>query len=122
MALRYLLDEHLRGELWRAIGTYNAQAADPLDVIRVGDPADLPLSSSDPDILVWAEKAARVVVSRDTRTMIGELLAHLAAGRGSPGLFIIRRRAALADVLSFLVEAANAGDDDQWRDQAVFIP
>jgi hypothetical protein len=38
MALRYLFDEHLRGDLWRAVGTYNAQAADPLDVLLVGDP------------------------------------------------------------------------------------
>src|SRR6516225_3753842 len=110
MALRYLFDEHLRGELWRAVGTHNAHAADALDVVRVGDPSDLPLSSSDPDILLWAERAGRVVVSRDRRTMIGDLLTHLAAGRGSPGLFVIRRRARLADVLSFLVEAARTGD------------
>jgi hypothetical protein len=38
MALRYLFDENLRGELWRAVAKYNAQAADLLDVIRVGDP------------------------------------------------------------------------------------
>jgi len=69
MALRYLFDEHLRGELWRAVGTYNSHAQDPLDVVRVGDPDDLPLSSRDPDILAWAEHAGRVIVSRDRRTM-----------------------------------------------------
>jgi hypothetical protein len=63
-----------------------------------------------------------VIVSRDARTMIGDLLAHLAAGRGSPGLFIIRRRGTPADVLAFLTEAAGEDDRDQWRDQAVFIP
>jgi len=53
---------------------------------------------------------------------VADLLAHLASGHGTPGLFIIRRRAALVDVLAFLVEAAGAGDPEQWRDQVVFIP
>ncbi len=122
MALRYLFDEHLRGQLWSAVVAYNDQASVPLDVVRVGDPLDLPLSSRDADIIAWAEDAGRVIVSRDKRTMIADLLAHLGARRDSPGLFIIRPRAALADVLMFLVEAAGADDDDQWRGQAVFIP
>jgi hypothetical protein len=122
MALLYLLDEHLRGDLWRALLSHNAQSADPIDVVRVGDPSNLPLSTPDSDILAWAELAGRVLISRDRRTMIAELTTHLQAGRHSPGVFVIRRRARLAEVLALLVEAANAGDDDQWRDQVIFIP
>jgi hypothetical protein len=122
MALRFLLDEHLRGELWKAVQFHNAHTANPLDVVRVGDPPDLPLSSNDPDILVWAELDGRVLVSRDKRTMIAGLAAHLQTGRSSPGLLIIRRRSRLADVLTFLVSAASAGNEDQWRDQVVYIP
>jgi hypothetical protein len=122
MALRYLLDEHFRGDLWKGILHHNAQAQDPLNVIRVGDPPDSPLPSTDSQIVAWAELAGRVVVSRDKRTMIAELVAHLHGGRKSPGLLIVRRRARLADVLALLAAAAHAGNDDQWRDQAIFIP
>jgi hypothetical protein len=122
MALRYLLDENLRGDLWRALFLHNAHSADPIDVVQVGDPPDVPLSTPDPDILAWAELAGHVLVSRDRRTMIAELAAHLRAGRSSPGVFIIRRRARLAEVLALLVEAAYAGDEHQWRDQVTFIP
>jgi hypothetical protein len=122
MALRYLLDEHFRGELWAAILHHNARSSDPIEVVRVGDPPDLPLSTPDSDILEWAEVSGRVLISRDRRTMIAELAAHLQAGRGSPGLFIVRPRARLADVLAFLVDAAHAGDEDQWRDQVTYIP
>jgi hypothetical protein len=122
MALRYVFDEHLRGELWKAIQFHNGRAPDPIDVVRVGDPPDLPLSSKDPDILAWAELHQRVLVSRDKRTMVADLAAHLQRGRGSPGLFIIRRGADLAPVLAFVIYAASAGDEDQWRDQIVYIP
>ena len=122
MAVRYLLDEHFRGELWTAILHHNATSPDPIDVVRVGDPPDLPLSTPDSDILQWAEVSAYVLVSRDRRTMIAELAVHLQAGRSSPGLFIVRRRSRLADVLAFLVQAAQAGDEDQWRDQVTYIP
>ena len=122
MALRYLLDEHFRGDIWQAILHHNAQSLDTIDVVRVGDPPDLPLSTPDSDILVWSEQAGRVLISRDRRTMIAELVAHLQAGRTCPGLFMVRPRSRLADVLAFLVEAASAGDEDQWRDQATYIP
>jgi hypothetical protein len=122
MALRYLLDEHFRGDIWRAILDHNAQSLESIDVVRVGDPPDLPLSTPDSDILASAEHAGRVLVSRDRRTMIAQLFAHLQAGRTCPGLFIVRPRSRLADVLAFLVEAAHAGDEDQWRDQAIYIP
>jgi hypothetical protein len=46
MKLRYVLDEHLRGPLWRAIGRHNSAGVYPLDVLRVGDLADLPWVSS----------------------------------------------------------------------------
>jgi hypothetical protein len=122
MGLRYLFDEHLRGDLWEAVRFLNGHSHDPLDVVRVGDPDDLPLGSNDPDILVWAELDGRVLVSRDKRTMIADLAAHLQTGRSSPGLFIIRRGANLADVLAFLLCAASAGEEEQWRDQVAYIP
>ncbi len=122
MALRYLLDEHFRSDIWSAILHHNAQAVESIDAVRVGDPADLPLSCPDSEILVWAERAGRVLISRDRRTMIAELRAQVQAGRTCPGLFIVRPRCRLADVLGFLVEAAQAGDEDQWRDQATYIP
>ncbi len=50
--LRYVLDEHLRGPLWRAIQWHNSSGVYPLDVVRVGDPADLPLGMEDPALFL----------------------------------------------------------------------
>ena len=87
MELRYLLDEHLRGPLWRAVQWHNRRGLWPIDVARVGDPADLPLGSLDPEILLWAEREGRIVVSHDRETLPTHLADHLNAGHRSPGTF-----------------------------------
>jgi hypothetical protein len=48
--------------------------------------------------------------------------AHLQAGHASPGLFIVRRAARLADVLDFIAEVARDDDEDEWRDVVTYIP
>ena len=46
MVLRYLLDEHLRGPLRRAVQWHNGRGSYPLDVVCVGDFPDLQLRQS----------------------------------------------------------------------------
>jgi hypothetical protein len=120
--LRYLLDEHLRGPLWRAIAWHNSRGSYPLDVVRVGDFPDLPLGTLDPDLLRWAQREARILVTHDPDTMPGHLADHLHAGEHSPGVFMIRPRSTLPAILSFLVDAAYASEPAEWQDRIHFIP
>ena len=62
MALAYVLDEHLRGELRQAILSHNAKGAYPVDAVCVGESLDLPLGSTDPEILLWTEQIGRAHV------------------------------------------------------------
>src|SRR6266852_8081809 len=117
MALRYVLDEHLRGPLWRAIQWHNSLGVYPLDVVRVGDPADLPLGTGDPAILLWAEREQRILVTQDTDSMPTHLADHLAAGGHSPGVFMVRHHSTLPQILSFLRDAAYASELSEWQDQ-----
>ena len=77
MPLHYVLDEHLRGLPWRAIHKHNSGGINVIDVVRVGDPPDLPLQSTNPVLLRWAEREGRILVSRDYKTMPLELANHL---------------------------------------------
>ena len=122
MALRYLLDENARGVLWHAIVRHNTTSAEPLDVVCVGDVDDLPLASSDPDILRWAEREGRLLVTSDYHTMPAYLIDLLRAGGHLPGMFLIRRRSRIRDLVVWLALAAQSGDDDQWSDQVFYIP
>jgi hypothetical protein len=94
MPIRFLLDENLPVRLWSAIVRQNPPGLAPIDVIRVGDPPDLPLGTQDPDILIWAEGEGRILVSEDLNTLPLFLDDHLRAGRHSPGIFLIRQERA----------------------------
>jgi hypothetical protein len=55
-------------------------------------------------------------------TLISDFNEHIAVGRYSPGLFVLRPGAVLADVLDLLVLVAHASDPAEWRDRVEFIP
>jgi hypothetical protein len=122
MPLCFVLDEHLRGPLWGAIQQHNAGGSYPLDAVRVGDPPDLPLGTTDPDLLLWAEREGRVVVTRDWRTFPGYLAAHLRGGHHSPGVIILRPGQPLPQLVFALALAAHAADPGEFRDQVRFLP
>lgn len=81
MPLRFVCDEHLRGRLPLAVERHNQASPHAIDLVAVGDPSDLPLGTRDPDLLQWAERAGRILITRDVSTMPGHLAAHLLAGR-----------------------------------------
>jgi hypothetical protein len=120
--LRFVLDEHLRRRLWRAIQRHNAQSSYPLDVVRVGDPPDLPLGTTDPDLLLWAEREGRIAMTLDRTTMPGHLALHLHSGHHSPGVFVIRPRSNMATIIAHLVLATYASFPGDWEDRIVHIP
>ena len=122
MPLAFLLDEHMRGPLWKAIQRHNNQSEYSIDAARVGDPPDLPLRSADPEILLWAERENRIVITLDEKTIPNHLAHHLKAGRHSPGVFIIRETTSLAGVISFLEAVAHASEAHEWRDSIEYIP
>jgi hypothetical protein len=119
--LRYVLDEHLRRRLWQAVQRHNGLGVDPMDIVRVGDPPDLPLSSSDPEILLWAERENRILISRDKKTLPGYLADHLSLGRGCPGIFIVKRGSKVRSLVEFLAYAAYESGPHEWRDRIEHI-
>src|SRR5262245_22238108 len=122
MALCYLLDENLRGPLWRAIQQHNANGVDVIDVLQVGDPPAPPLRAPDPDLLLWAEAHNRILVTLDVNIMPGHLAAHLQAGRHSPGVLLVHGNWTIVAVRDALVLYAHAADPQTLVDLAQFIP
>ena len=122
MALCFVLDENLRGPLWGLIARHNQKGNDPIDVVRVGDSDAPPLGTKDPELLRWAEDQGRIVISHDKRTMPAHVASHLAAGRHSPGVMILRSEVSLRDIKEFLVLAAYATDPVEWADAVRYVP
>ena len=122
MALKYLLDEHLRGPLWLAIQRHNARGIDSIDVVRVGDADCPPLGTTDPEILRWAEQADRVLLTLDEHTLPRHLEVHLKAGHHVPGILTIRPRRPLQEILEFLVLTALVTESAECADRITYIP
>ena len=122
MSLAFLLDEHLRGPLWTAIQRHNLSSELRLDVVRVGDAADLGLGTLDGDLLQWAERERRILVTEDKRTMPQHLAEHLMAGHQSPGVFVVRAGCSWAEILEALVLVACAGEPPDYADAVTFLP
>jgi hypothetical protein len=120
--IRFLLDEQLRGPLWHALGRHNQHGVNPVDVVRVGDPDDLPQGSTDREVLAWAEREGRILISTDRRTLLGHFADHLDAGHHSSGLFLLRPSSTLAEIVDFLAAAAYASEASEWVDVWRYIP
>src|SRR5262249_14901109 len=107
---------------WHALRHRQAASGMAFDVVRVGDPPGLPLGSPDPDVLIWAENQARILLSGGRRAMGQYLAGHLPAGRTSPGIFLTRRKATVSSVLQWLDLVVADDDLDAWRDRLIFVP
>ena len=47
---------------------------------------------------------------------------HLKAGNHSPGIFMIRRRCAIAQVIAFLEEVSYRSEAKDWENRIEYIP
>src|SRR3954468_13843975 len=118
----FLLDEHLRGPLWDAIGYHNARpGTEAIRAYRVGDSPAPPLGTDDPKLLEWAEQESCILVSCDRQTMARYFWDHIGAGRHVPGLILLPNVFSVADVLEYLILAAYATDPAEWQDRMVYL-
>jgi hypothetical protein len=122
MPLRFLLDEHIRRTVSTTVARHNLMGEDLLDIVRVGAAGMPPFGTSDLELLVWAEREGRIILSEDKSTMPAHLLAHITAGHHSPGVMVLRQRVSLSDLLEFLWLASYASDPSEWEDRIAFVP
>ena len=121
MTLAFLLDENVRGRLWQALQRHNATTDWPLDVVQLGDCDDLPLGTSDPDMLKWIERESRILVSLDKSTLPVHLERHLTADHHVPGILLIRSGTNLAQLVEHLVAVAYASEAAEWHDRIEYV-
>ncbi len=122
MPLTFLIDEHLRGAFARALIAEGLRQGVMLDVLQIGDIEAPARGASDIDILLWTEQRGRILISFDVNSLPMHLQSHLASGRHSPGIFLVRPAAPWSEVLSFIVLASVAGTAEEFKDQWSHIP
>jgi hypothetical protein len=91
-------------------------------VVCVGDSPDLPLGSSDAEILQGSEREQRILITFDKSTFPQHLAAHLQAGGHSPGVFMLRRGSSLSQIVTHLALASYASEAWEWQDRIEYMP
>jgi hypothetical protein len=123
MALRFVLDENLRGPMWQAILQHNLRKDQyPLDVVRVGDSPELPLSSDDGRVLSWAEREQRILITEDRQTIASHLHSHTSQGHNSPGILIPRASQSIRTLIECLLLIAYVGEPAEFADSITYFP
>jgi len=87
----------------------------------VGDPTDLPLGTPDEQVLAWADREDRILVSFDRRTLPVHLAERLETELHSPGIFLLPRNSNASKVVQFLVLAAYASEPEEWMDRIEYV-
>jgi hypothetical protein len=122
MPLAFVLDEHLRGPVWQAVVRHNLQSDAVLDVVRIGDLPELPLGADDPEVLAWAARQSRLLVTEDRHTMATHLERHLRSGHHSPGILIPRGGIRMGELIECLELIALVGEATDFADAITYIP
>ena len=121
MRPKFLVDECVEAVLLDLIVKHNQSGGARVEAIRVGDRADLPLGTADPDLLRWAEENGYIIVSRDVSALRTHFGHHLSAGGHCPGLFLMRAMTDFHAVVELLAVASETEDTLAWQDVMEFI-
>lgn len=114
--LRLLADQNFNGRILRGLRRRGAI----LDLVRT---LDVGLASLvDPEVLEWAAKEDRIVVSHDVNTLPAFAYDRVRAGQSMPGVFIIPASMAIGQAVDELEFAAEAVAVEECKDQVIYFP
>jgi|SRR5262245_9850509 len=116
--IKYLLDEHVNPRLRKAL----KRLAPDIVVWRLGDPGAPPLSTLDPEILLWCEDHGFSLVTNNRESMPVHLREHLAGGRRAPGIFTLNPNMNLGETADELVLIWGASEAEEYIDQLNYLP
>jgi Domain of unknown function (DUF5615) len=117
VTVRFLADEDIRPGVIQALRS-REPAIDILDVKSAGLKG-----AKDPALLEIAAEQGRILITYDRNTMTRHFWEYLAAGKSSPGVFIVpQRRSAIGEITEWLLLVWTASQAEEWCNQIVFIP
>jgi predicted nuclease of predicted toxin-antitoxin system len=95
--MKFLTDEHVSLALVRGLFRQKPD----LDILPLRD-TDL-LGKDDPTILEWAASQGRIVLTKDVSTLPDFAYERVANELPMPGVFVLRRKASLAQLIEDLI-------------------
>ncbi len=114
--LRFAADENFNNNIVRGL----RRERPDVDIVRIQDVGLT--SADDPDVLEWAAKDGRLVLTHDASTMTHFAYERVRAQKAMPGLIEIRRGVPISQVINDLILLAECSEDNEWARQIIYLP
>lgn len=115
MKIRFQADADLNGDIIAGVRRH-----EPLIDFRTADEADLE-GVADPDVLAYAAREGRILVSHDRKTMPHHFATFIAT-ETSPGLLIISQNTDIRLAIEELIMIWAASEADEWVNIVLMLP
>jgi hypothetical protein len=116
--VRVLTDMDFNGRIVRGV----LRLRPDFDLLRVQD-SGLPEETPDPDILEWAARNDRIVLTHDRNTMVGFARDRIAAGLPLPGLIVVDNKAPIGQIINDrLLIGSDASNHSEWAKRIEYLP
>jgi hypothetical protein len=93
-----------------------------IDILTIQEAQQLHIK--DPELLNFAQKLGRIVLTHDKKTMpkhLADLLAQLGPNETSPGVWIIEELTPIGVAIQAIAEYWGASRQDEWRNLVTWI-
>lgn len=115
--LRLASDADVHGDLIRGLRRRQPK----IDLVRAQDV--LPAGTRDVEVLAWAARENRVLVTNDRNTMVGFAYQRVAAGEPVPGVIATTNEQSIGSAIDDILLIAEYMPEEELRDQVVvFLP
>lgn len=114
--LRFAADENFNNDMVRGLRRRKSD----LDIVRVQEAG---LSGAvDPDVLEWAAREGRILLTHDVSTMTRYAYERVAASLPMPGVFQLSRGIGLTVVIEDILLIAECSIAREWEGQVRYLP
>ena len=114
--LRLATDEDFNNRILRGL----LRRKSDLDVVRVQDVGLI--GSGDAEVLEWAAREGRVLLTHDVTTMRRYIDERAAAGLRMPGVVEVSQQVPLAQAIEDILLLAECSLEGEWEGQVIFLP
>jgi hypothetical protein len=114
--LRLATDEDFNNRILRGL----LRRRPSLDLVRVQD-AGL-IGKGDAEVLEWAAREGRVLLTHDVTTMKKYVDERIAAGLPMPGVFEVSQHTPIVQAIEDILLLAECSLEGEWEGQIIFLP
>ena len=114
--LRLAIDEDFNNRILRGL----LRRRPDLDIVRIQD-AGL-VGKTDDEILEWASKEGRVILTHDVTTMKKHAYDRISVGLPMPGIFELSQQLPIGQAIEEILFVVVYSLENEWEGQVIFLP